>query len=43
MTPHRWTEIMPTAVLGDATAATAEKGKEIIDAVVENMARLLGE
>ena len=43
VTPHRWTEIMPTAVLGDATAATAEKGKEIIDAVVENMARLLGE
>ena len=43
VTPHRWTEIMPTAVLGDATAATAEKGKEIIDAVVENMAHLLGE
>lgn len=42
VTPVPWTEFLQTAVLGDATAATAEKGKAILDAVVENMVRLLG-
>lgn len=38
---YPWTELMDIAVLGDATAASAEKGREIIDAVVDNIARLL--
>lgn len=42
VTPTPWTQIMDTAVLGDATAATAQKGKAIIDAVVENIVSLLG-
>ena len=42
VTPIPWTDFMDTAVLGDATAATAEKGRAIIDAVVENIVRLLG-
>lgn len=42
VTPTPWTQIMETAVLGDATAATAQKGKAIIDAVVENIVSLLG-
>ena len=42
VTPTPWTDFLSTAVLGDATAATAEKGKAIIDAVVDNMIRLLG-
>ena len=32
---------METAVLGDATAASGEKGKQIIDAVVDNIVRIL--
>ena len=43
VTPHRWTEVMDTAVLGDATVATAQKGKAILDTVVKNMVNLLGE
>ena len=43
VTPTPWTEIMQTAVLGDATAATAEKGKAIIDSVVDGIAHLLEE
>lgn len=41
VTPTPWTDLMDIAVLGDATSATAEKGKAIIDAVVENITRLL--
>ncbi len=37
----RWSEFMDTAVLGDATAATAEKGRRIIDAVVETIVSIL--
>lgn len=40
-TPARWSEFMEKAVLGDATAATAEKGKAIIDAVVDHIAAIL--
>lgn len=36
-----WSEIMSTAVMGDAKAATVEKGRKIIDQVVDNMARIL--
>ena len=38
VTPTPWTDFMETAVLGDATAATAEKGEFIITQVVERMA-----
>lgn len=41
VTPTPWTDFMPIAVLGDATAATAEKGRYIIDRVVDTMARYL--
>lgn len=40
-TPVRWSDFMETAVLGDAAAADAEKGKRIIDAVVENIVGIL--
>lgn len=40
-TPIRWSDFMETAVLGDATAASGEKGKQIIDAVVDNIVRIL--
>ncbi len=43
VTPTPWTEILQTAVLGDATAATAGKGKAIIDSVVQGIVRLLEE
>ena len=43
VTPTPWTDIMPTAVLGDATAATEEKGKAIIDSVVEYIVQRLEE
>lgn len=42
VTPWPWTDIMDVAVMGDATAATAEKGRAIIDAVVDNIVRLMG-
>lgn len=41
-TPTPWREITKTAVLGDATLATAEKGKAIIDVAVENMVQIIG-
>lgn len=41
--PTPWSAFMDTAVMGDATAATAEKGKAMIDAVVETIVRLLKE
>ena len=40
-TPTRWTEFLSTAVLGDSTKATTEKGKAIIDAVVDNIVTIL--
>ena len=43
VTPTPWTEIMHTAVLGDATAATTEKGRAIIDSVVKGIVQLLEE
>lgn len=42
VTPWPWTDIMDTAVMGDATVATAEKGQVIIDEVVDNIIKLLG-
>ena len=39
LTPTPWEEITETAVLGDATLATKEKGKRVIDAAVDKMAR----
>lgn len=41
--PYRWSEFSASPVLGDATAATAEKGKVILDAVVDRMAELTAE
>jgi creatinine amidohydrolase len=40
-TPTPWSEIMKTAVMGDPTLATAEKGKAIIDEVVDNIVKIL--
>lgn len=40
-TPTAWTDIMDVAVLGDATQATAEKGREIIDTVVDTICGIL--
>lgn len=40
-TPTPWHEIMSTAVMGDATLATAEKGKAIIDQVVDSIVEIL--
>ena len=37
----RWSDVMDTAVLGDAPSATSEKGKRIIDTVIENVVELL--
>lgn len=39
--PSPWSKVMDTAVMGDATAATYEKGKAMIDAVVDTIVRLL--
>lgn len=36
---YRWSEFSQSPVLGDATAATAGKGKRILDAVLAEMAR----
>lgn len=38
-----WSEILTTTVMGDATAATAQKGKQILDKVIENMAAILND
>lgn len=35
---YRWTEFSASPVLGDARAATAEKGRIILDSVLDNMA-----
>jgi len=39
--PYRWSEFSASPVLGDARAATAEKGKAILDAVLDRMADLV--
>lgn len=39
--PYRWSEFSQSPVLGDATAATAEKGRIILDAVIKRMAELV--
>lgn len=39
----RWSEVMNTAVLGDAEAATKEKGKRVIDVVIENIVNILND
>jgi creatinine amidohydrolase len=40
---YRWSEFSASPVLGDATAATAEKGRIILDAVLDRMAELIGD
>lgn len=42
-TPIKWTDLMKTAVLGDATKATAEKGQKIIEVSIDRMAKILME
>ncbi len=37
ITPTRWSEVTKTGVLGDATAATPEKGRAIVAEIVESM------
>ncbi|MBB3930251.1 creatinine amidohydrolase [Kaistia hirudinis] len=39
--PYRWSEFSASPVLGDATAASAEKGRIILDAVLARMAELV--
>lgn len=39
--PIRWTEFTTTAVMGDATLATKEKGEKIIEETVENIAAII--
>lgn len=39
--PFPWSRVMTTAVMGDATLATAQKGEVIIDAVVDNIVHTL--
>lgn len=41
--PYRWSEFSASPVLGDATAATAAKGKIILDAVIKRMAELVAD
>ncbi len=39
--PYRWSAFSASPVLGDPTAATAEKGRRIIEAVLDRMAELV--
>ena len=41
VTPTRWSEFTDNAVLGNATAATVDKGKAVLDHVVNEMFRLI--
>jgi len=41
VTPTRWSEFTDNAVLGNATAATEEKGKAVLESVVDEMIRLI--
>lgn len=40
-TPTPWSRILDTAVMGDSTAATKEKGRAIISQVVDNIVEIL--
>ena len=39
--PSPWSKVLTTAVMGDATQATEEKGKAIIDAVVDKIVNIV--
>ncbi|GHT91435.1 creatinine amidohydrolase [Spirochaetia bacterium] len=39
--PSPWSSVLSTAVMGDPTAATMEKGKVIIDEVVDSIVRII--
>ncbi|HYF94164.1 MAG TPA: creatininase family protein [Symbiobacteriaceae bacterium] len=39
--PTRWREMTDTGVMGDATLATAEKGRAVIEATIDNMTAVL--
>jgi creatinine amidohydrolase len=41
VTPTPWEEFTNSAVLGDATLATKEKGEKIIEVAIENMIKLI--
>lgn len=41
VTPSPWSTVTKTAVLGDATAATPEKGKAMVEAAIAHMAALI--
>jgi creatinine amidohydrolase len=41
VTPTPWEEFTNSAVLGDATLATKEKGQKIIEVAIENMIKLI--
>lgn len=41
VTPTPWEEFTSTAVLGNATLATKEKGEKIIEVAIENMIKLI--
>lgn len=43
VTPTPWQEFTKTAVLGDATLATKEKGEAVISVAIENMVKLIQE
>ena len=43
VTPTPWEEFTSSAVLGDATVATKEKGRKIIDVAIENMVKLIAD
>jgi len=41
LTPTRWSEVTKTGVLGDATAATPEKGKAIVSEIVDSLTEVV--
>ncbi|MEX0975193.1 MAG: creatininase family protein [Bacillota bacterium] len=41
ITPTRWSAVTKTGVLGDATAATLEKGKAIVGEIVESLSKIV--
>ncbi|MGP4080703.1 creatininase family protein [Pseudalkalibacillus sp. R45] len=43
VTPTPWEEFTQSAVLGDATLATKDKGEHVIEVAVENMVKLIQE
>ncbi len=42
ITPTRWSRVTKTGVLGDATAATPEKGKAIVKEIVDSAVEIVG-